>query len=404
MKNFSLQTILAAIQIDPILSILVVLSVGIILISFLFKLLKQPYVIAYILAGILMGPYGLQVIADELLISNLGSFGLVLLLFFIGMEISLPKLIANWRIPVLGTLIQVLFSVGIVWIVGSFFYWQLNHIIVLGFVISLSSSAIVISFLQDKGLIASNLGQNIIGILLVQDILVVPMLIILNYLSGAAPSILDITKQIIGGIMILGITIWVLKKKNIHLPYGRYIRKDHELQVFIALAFCFGFSLITAFFGLSSALGAFVAGMIVSKAKETNWVNRSLHSFRVLFVALFFVSVGMLIDLDFLMENFGVVSIMVVLAFITNNLVNSMIVRFLGERWSDSMYTGAILAQIGEFSFILGATAFFNGLIPDYTYQLSISTISITLIISPFWIFLMRKIIGSQNNQRIVTE
>ena len=137
--------------------------------------------------------------------------------------------------------------------------------------------------------------------------------------------------------MILGITIWVLRKKNIRLPYGRYIRKDHELQVFIALAFCFGFSLITAFFGLSSALGAFVAGMIVSKAKETNWVNRSLHSFRVLFVALFFVSVGMLIDLDFLMENFGIVSIMVVLAFITNNLVNAMIVRFLGKRWSDSM-------------------------------------------------------------------
>jgi CPA2 family monovalent cation:H+ antiporter-2 len=404
MKNFSLQTFLATVQIDPILSILVVLSVGIILISFLFKLLKQPYVIAYILVGVLMGPNGLHVLTDESLISNLGSFGLVLLLFFIGMEISLPKLIANWRIPVLGTLIQVLFSVGIVWIVGSFFYWHLNHIIVLGFVISLSSSAIVISFLQDKGLLASNLGQNIIGILLVQDILVVPMLIILNYLSGTAPSILDMSKQIIGGVLILGITIWVLKKKEIRLPFGGHIRKDHEIQVFIALAFCFGFSLLTAFFGLSSALGAFVAGMIVSKAKETSWVNKSLQAFRIVFVALFFVSVGMLIDLDFLMENLGVVSIMVFFAFITNNLVNAMIVRFLGESWSDSMYTGAILAQIGEFSFILGATAYFIGLISDYTYQLSISTISITLIISPFWIFLMRKILGIKNNKRIGTE
>jgi CPA2 family monovalent cation:H+ antiporter-2 len=404
MKNYSLQTILATVQIDPILSVLVVLSVGIILVSFLFKLLKQPYVIAYILVGVLMGPNGLQVLTDESLISNLGSFGLVLLLFFIGMEISLPKLIANWRIPVLGTLIQVLFSVGIVWIVGSFFYWQLNHIIVLGFVISLSSSAIVISFLQDKGLLASNLGQNIIGILLVQDILVVPMLIILNYLSGVAPSILDMSKQIIGGVLILGITIWVLKKREIRLPFGGHIRKDHEIQVFIALAFCFGFSLLTAFFGLSSALGAFIAGMIVSKAKETSWVNKSLQAFRIVFVALFFVSVGMLIDLDFLMENLGIVSIMVVFAFITNNLVNAMIVRFLGESWSDSMYTGAILAQIGEFSFILGATAYFIGLISDYTYQLSISTISITLIISPFWIFLMRKIIGLQNKKRIGTE
>lgn len=391
---------MATVQANPILSVLVVLSVGIILISFVFKLLKQPYVIAYILVGVLTGPHGLRLVTDESLISDLGSFGLVLLLFFIGMEISLPKIIANWRIPVLGTLIQVIFSVGVVWVVGAIFHWQLNHIIVLGFVISLSSSAIVISFLQDKGLIASDLGQNIIGILLVQDILVVPMLILLNYLSGAALSPLDITKQIIGGFLIFGITIWILKKKEIRLPFGKQIRKDHEIQVFIAFAFCFGFSLLTAFFGLSSALGAFVAGMIVSKAKETTWVHNSLHAFRVVFVALFFVSVGMLIDLDFLIENLGVVSIMVLLAFITNNFINAIIVRFLGESWSDSLFTGAILAQIGEFSFILGATAYFTGLISEHTYQLIISAISVTLIISPLWIFFINNLIRQRKTTK----
>ncbi len=392
MENFRIYPIQASVQIDPILSILVVLSVGIILISFVFRLLKQPYVIAYILAGVVMGPYGLKLVTDESLISNLGSFGLVLLLFFIGMETSLPKIIANWRIPVLGTLIQVVLSVVAVWAVGLVLDWQLNHIIVLGFVISLSSSAIVINFLQDKRLIASNIGQNIIGILLVQDILVVPMLILLNYLSGAALSTLEITKQIIGGFLILSITLWILKKKEIHLPFGKQIRKDHEIQVFIAFAFCFGFSLLTAFFGLSSALGAFVAGMIVSKARETTWVHNSLHAFRIVFVALFFVSVGMLINLSFLMDNLGVISIMVLLTFITNNFINAMIVRFLGESWTDSLYTGAILAQIGEFSFILGATAYFVDLISEHTYQLIISTISVTLIISPFWIFIVSKL------------
>lgn len=178
------------------------------------------------------------------------------------------------------------------------------------------------------------------------------------------------------------------------MPFGSLIRKDHEIQVFIAFAFCFGFSLFTAFFGLSSALGAFLAGMIVSKAEETTWVHRSLHAFRIVFVALFFVSVGMLIDLDFLVSNLGIVSLMVLLTFITNNFINAIIVRFLGESWQDSLYTGAILAQIGEFSFILGATAFFVELISEYTYQLVISTISVTLLISPFWIYLMRKTIG----------
>lgn len=395
MKNFGWQLILSAVQVDPILSILVVLSVGIIFISIVFKWLKQPYVIAYILVGILMGPHGFKLITNESLIASLGSFGLVLLLFFIGMEISLPSLIANWRIPVIGTLFQVIFSVGIVWVVSFFVHWKINHVIVLGFVISLSSSAIVINFLQDKGLLFTNLGQNIIGILLVQDIVVVPMLIMLNYLSGETLSALDIWKQILGGLLILGITIWVLKKKEITLPFGNHIRKDHEIQVFISFAFCFGFSFFTAFFGLSSALGAFVAGVIVAKAKETTWVHNSLHAFRIVFVALFFVSVGMLIDMEFLMRNVSIISIMVFLTFITNNFINAMIVRFLGENWYDSLFTGAILAQIGEFSFILGATAYFIGLISEYTYQLIISTISITLIISPIWIFLIRKLIPS---------
>ena len=393
MGNFGLLSISVDIKVDPILLILVMLSIGIILVSFVFKLLKQPYVIAYILVGILMGPYGLRLITDESFISNMGSFGLVLLLFFIGMEISFPKIVANWHIPVLGTLIQIIFSLGIIYVVGSILNWQFNHIIVLGFVISLSSSAIVISFLQDKGLLASNLGQNVIGILLVQDVLVVPMLILLNYLACTILSTLDITKQIVGGLLILIITIWILKKKEIHLPFGKQIRKDYEIQVFIAFAFCFGFSLLTAFFGLSSALGAFVAGIIVSKAEETTWVRNSLHPFRIVFVALFFVSVGMLIDLGFLIDNIGIVSLMVLLAFITNNFINTMIVRFLGENWRDSLYTGAILAQIGEFSFILGGTGFFTGLIPKHTYQLIISTISVTLVISPLWIFFIKSLI-----------
>ncbi len=383
--------ILGAIQVDPILSILVVLSIGIILISFVFKLLNQPYVIAYILAGVLMGPYGLKIVTDESLISNLGSFGLVLLLFFIGMEISLPKLIANWRVPVLGTLIQVIFSLGVVWVTGFFLEWQINQVIVLGFVLSLSSSAIVISYLQSKGILTTDFGQNIIGILLVQDILVVPMLIALNYLSGQVVTGIYIIRQISGGLFILGITLWVIRKKVIRLPFGDRIRKDHEIQVFIAFAFCFGFALLTALSGLSSALGAFVAGLIVSKARETSWVHKSLHAFRIVFVALFFVSVGMLIDLGFLVENLGMVTMLVLLAFVTNNFINVLIVRMLGESWHDSLYTGAILAQIGEFSFILGSTAYLSGLISDFTYQLVISTISVTLLVSPFWIFMVKK-------------
>jgi CPA2 family monovalent cation:H+ antiporter-2 len=387
-----LRYIFATIQMDPMLSFLVVLSIGIILISFLFKILRQPSVIAYIIAGVVMGPYGLKVITDEALISSLGSYGLVLLLFFIGMEISIPKLLENWRITVVGTIAQVLFSLGMVWLFSVMFNWDLKHVIILGFVISLSSSAIIIGYLGDRNEINSQLGQKIIGILIIQDILVVPMLIIMTYTSGEPFSPLVLFKQIIGGLVILGISIWALRKDVIVLPLGKYIRKDYEIQVFIAFTFCFGFSLITAFFGLSSALGAFVAGMIVSKSKETAWVKTSMQAFRIVFVTLFFVSIGMLLDINFLLDNTGVVLILVLLAFVTNNLINTIIVRWQGESWKDSLYTGAILAQIGEFSFILGASASLSGMISDHTYQLIISTISVTLILSPLWILFIQKV------------
>ena len=381
----------AAIVFDPILSKLVILAVIIITIGFALRLLNQPYVIAYIIAGILLGPHGFKVVTDEDLISNLGSLGLVLLLFFIGMEISLSSLIANWRISIIGTLVQVLASVGFVWIIGSYLDWTMNRIVMLGFVISLSSTAVIIKLLQDRNEIETDVGQNVISILLAQDIIVVPMLIIMNYLGGEAPSKPDIIRQIVGGIIILGIIFWILKRKQINLPFRNYIRKDRELQVFVAFTLCFGFAILTAVLGLSSALGAFVAGALVSSARATQWVHDSLHSFRVVFVALFFVSVGMLIDLNFLKDNIAVISVFLLAVFIVNQLINTLTMKMLGDSWRDSIYFGAWLSQIGEFSFILGTTGYYSGMITEYGYQLVISVIALSLLFSPFWILLTQK-------------
>lgn len=378
--------------VDPVLLVLVSISVAIVLTALLCKVLRQPYVVAYIIVGIILGPQVLAIITDEDLITNLGSFGLVLLMFFIGMDVSLPKLIANWKIPIIGTFIQVIVSIGAIAAVGFLVAWEINQIIVLGFVISLSSSAIIINYMQTNGELESLVGKNLIGILLVQDVLVVPMLIIINYLSGSAPSFFDLAKQILGGLLMVLLIFWVLRRKEIELPFGYIIRKDREIQVFIAFAFCFGFSIGTSYMGLSSALGAFVAGMLVASARETAWVSTNLIAFRTIFVALFFVSVGMLMDFGFILEHWGLVVLLVSLVFLTNNLINALIIRFLGEKWSDSFYIGAVLAQIGEFSFVLGATAYLGGLIDERMYKLVITTISISLILSPFWMALIKKL------------
>ena len=386
--------IVAAINVDPILSKLVILSLIIIAVGLALYLLKQPSVITYIIVGILVGPNLLGLIEDEAIISNLGSLGLVLLLFFIGMEIHLKDLIGNWKVSVIGTLIQVLISIGVVWLISRYFSWNVNQVIMLGFVISLSSTAVILKLLQERNEIQSKVGQSVIGILIVQDVLIVPMLIILGYMGGHRPERSELIRQLFGGLLIILTVLYVLKKKEVKLPFRKLIYKDHELQVFTAFVLCFGFSSLTALLGLSSALGAFVAGILIASARSTEWVYHNLHAFKTMFVALFFVSVGLIIDLSFIRTNIVTIATLVVLVFVLNNAINVLILQAFCKDWRTSLYGGALLAQIGEFSFILGATGFASGIIKEYGYQLIISTIALTLLLSPFWIRLTRKLVG----------
>ena len=310
------------------------------------------------------------------------------------MEISIPEFIKKWRVAVFGTTFQILASVLSVGAIGFFFDWPTNQIIVLGFVISLSSSAVIIKLLQDSNESKTQIGENIISILLMQDILIVPMLIATNYLGGQLPSTSEIVLQLIGGLLLIACMVWVLSKKAFSIPFSKAFERDHELQVFFACIICFGFASLTAYFGLSAALGAFVAGMSVHAAQSTEWFHDSLHSFRVIFIALFFISVGMLIDLGFILANWGVISLLLIAVYLTNHLINALGLHYFGRNWINSFYGGALLAQIGELGFVLISSAYSAAIISDFAYQLTIVTIALTLLASPFWIALTKWILG----------
>ncbi len=308
--------------IDPNAPKYLLLAIIVIGLAVLLRYFRQPYVIAYILAGVLMGKHGFELITDETLITAMGEFGLILLLFFIGMETSLPDLLKNWKLATIGTSLQVFGSILMVSLIGLYFGWHLNRIVLMGFVISLSSSAVVIKLLQDNGEIQTTTGQNVISILLMQDILIVPMLIATSYLGGQAPATDEIIRQLVGGTMVIGGIVLILRQKEISMPFSKHFENDHELQVFMAFIICFGFAMLTAFFGLSAALGAFVGGIIVHAARSTEWFHDSLHSFRVIFVTLFFVSIGMLIDLGFLFENWRIIALLILAVYISNHFIN----------------------------------------------------------------------------------
>lgn len=380
-------------HLDPVMPYLVAGILAVLVLGLALRSINQPYVIGYLIAGILLGPHGLKLVQDDTIISRLGAIGVVLLLFFVGMEVSPKKLVANLKIALLGTLLQILISVACIWPLGLLLDWPLQRIILFGFVISLSSTAVVLKLLQDWQEIDSNVGQDVLVILLAQDLAVIPMLILLSTFGSANTESSDLVFQIVGALLVAFIVGVIAVKETIRLPLSRILGNDHEMHIFAALCICLGLSLITGLLGLSTALGAFVGGMLIGAAKETSWVHHSLEPFRVVFVALFFVSIGMLVDLNFLNQHWFQVGLLVLIVLLTNTFINGIILRLFGETWRDSLYAGSLLSQIGEFSFVLAAVGIQAHIISDFGYQMTISIISISLLLSPAWIMLIKKVI-----------
>ena len=333
-----------------------------------------------------MGDQGLGLIHNNETTVFMGEMGIIFLFFYIGMEISLPEFIKQWKIALWGTLAQILLSVGAVMLIGSYFGWTTVRSIVLGFVIALSSSAVIIKLLADKGLVSTKMGKDVLSILLAQDIAIAPLLIITSFLGGNPESSFSIAIKVIGGILIIALISFLYVNKSIKLPLNKVIKKDHELQVFLALFFCFGGALIADLFGLSAALGAFVGGMVIHAAKSTEWIFDSLHSFRIIFVAIFFISIGLQIDLNFIWENLQILGLVLIAVYTTNHFLNSTILKIFTNSWKEALIGGAFLAQIGEMSFLICSTAYNNNIIVKYTYDFTLCLISLTLVISPFWI------------------
>lgn len=380
-------------HIDPLLPTLVGIVLSVLLLGFLSKGLRQPEIIGYLVAGILIGPQGLALVTDPTIVTHLGGLGVTLLLFFIGMEVSPRKLVRGWRLAVFGTLLQIVASIGTVWTIGWLYDWSLARILLLGFVISLSSTAVVLTLLKERNELDTPIGNDVLLILLAQDLAVVPMLITLGLLGGTRPSTETLILQVIGAVLIIGLGGWLATRERIRLPFAEHLRDNPEAQVFAALLACFGLAFVTGLLQLSTALGAFVGGMLVATARDTDWVRHSLEPFRAVFVAVFFVSIGLMIDPPFIVDHWLQIGLLVLAVLITNTFVNALVLRTLGLGWQRGLLAGAMLAQIGEFSFILAAAGLQSAIITHYAYQLTIAVISISLILSSGWIALVRRLV-----------
>ena len=279
---------------DPIVLYFVVSALVALAFGLLTNLLKMPLFSGYVIAGAILGPFGLGFFSDLELINQLGSIGVILLLFFIGLEISPSLIVKSWKIALIGTILQVFLSVAVVSLIGLMLDWPLPRVVLIGFVISLSCTAVVVDYLKQRGEEGSPITQKILAILVMQDIMVVPMLVVLGLLGGTGVESDTLIRQLIGGVVIAALFVWEVRTEIISVKVLDSVRDHPEMRVFFSLLLCFTFALITGYLHLSSALGAFFAGMLVGRIQKGNWISEHLVSIKVIFVALFFASVGAL--------------------------------------------------------------------------------------------------------------
>ncbi len=359
----------------------------------LFSRLRQPPLVGYILAGILLGPTALGVVQDRDQIALLAELGVLVLLFIIGLELSLRAFKLVWR-QSLGTVaLQVAGAVLIALLVKLVLDWTFGQALLVGFVLALSSTAVAIKILEDIGELRSEIGRIAVGVLIAQDLAVVPMMLIIGSLGDSEVSIASSVVAIVGAVGILSAVILVLgQRRKYRLPFIDTIEGNIDLTTMAALGICFAAAAASGLLGLSPVYGAFLAGLIVGNTADRAKMIHATQPIQAVLIMVFFVSIGLLIDIGFIWENLWLVLVLVLIVTFAKTAMNIAIIRFFGAPWKSAFLAGTVMGQIGEFSFVLAAAGLSVGLIGDEENRLLVSLIALSLAFSPLWLITARRL------------
>ena len=351
--------------------------------------LKQPIMIGYILAGILMGPSGFGLVTSQDQIQCYSDLGIVLLLFVIGLELNIKSFLKMWKIPTFFTIIQVVGSSLLAIFISNLFSLSLYVSLLTAFFICLSSTAAIVKVLEYIGELRTDIGHISIGILVAQDIAVVPMMLILKSNEKA----MDMS-VIIDLLIAIGVVVFLIKylgrKEKIIIPTQKLIPNPDLIPV-VTLAVCFAVASLVTLFGLSDAYGAFLVGLFIGNTQERQNVLNSIKPIQNVLLMSFFLSVGLMFDLNFLLHNWFVVLIALIAITAWKIFFNTVTLRVLSIELAKATSIGIILAQLGEFSLVLASVAKSANIIGDYGQKLIICVTALSLSISPIFINLSQK-------------
>ncbi len=365
---------------------------------YIFNKIKLPSIIGFLITGIIIGPFGLKLIDDIGGIQLMADIGVAFLLFTIGIEIRLSRFLKNLSEILLTGGMQILctFIVGLA--IGLAMQLSIGQSVFIGFILVHSSSALILKILKDRDDENSPQGKISIGVILFQDVMVVPMMLLIPFLvGGSGPDALMIIWKLVKSILII-VVILVAARYIIPFALERLVTMNmRDVLVISSVVITMGIAWITESLGLSLAIGAFLAGLALSDTDFTHQIISDISPFRDVFLSVFFVSFGMILNLDFLRENTGyIITISLMIILIKATIVFGL-VKWMRYPLRVALLSGVLLSQIGEFSFVLASQGFENKIISNEIYQTFIGASVLTFMVTPLLVSLVYYLLTRKN-------
>jgi K+:H+ antiporter len=348
--------------------------------------LRIPPVVGLIITGVIAGPHGLRLTSEPEAVQTLADIGIIFLLFTIGLEFSVDSIRHVKRLFFVGGPAQVLLTAGVVCLLALASGVEPTHAVFLGMLASLSSTAIILKLLQDRSEITSAHGKGTMAILIFQDIAFVPMMLLIPVLVGGSET--NVWRDI-GILAVKAVVIWLtigIAAPRLVPRLLTYVARTQSKELFLLSVgtLCFTVAWLTSLAGLSLALGAFLAGMILSDSEHSHRTLENVLPFRDVFSSFFFVSVGMLLDMRYVSAHVPALLAATLVLIVVKAVVSSGVMLGLGLPYRVSALTGLGLAQTGEFSLLLLTTGFAAGLVDDNGYQFVLAVCLFSMSAAPF--------------------
>lgn len=358
-------------------------------VTIIFHRLKQPVVLGYIFAGVIIGPHTLDFpsIKDEESIRTLSELGLIFLMFSLGLEFSLKKLKKVGGTALIAAMLEILFMFGLGYQIGRWFSWSVMDSVFLGAMLSISSTTIIVKALAELGKTKEKFAQLIFGILIVEDILAIALIALLSGVAMTGSLPLGDAVEMILRLSVFFVVTLVIGLLIVPRLLGYVNRfKSNEMLLITVLGLCFGLSLLAAKLNYSVALGAFLIGAIIAEAREIGKVEHLTEPLRDMFSAIFFVTIGMMIQ-PHLIVKYGWPIAVITTAVVLGKVLTCFLGAFAtGNGTKTSLRVGMGLAQIGEFSFIIATLGLSLKVTSDFLYPIAVTVSAITTFLTPYLI------------------